>query len=407
MGGFRRIGTTVMPVVIGIAALAGIRPALAAADFTIQAGAAHPTVPGSGYEYTRYFPSTLEVHRGQTVTWNILGSGNNATGFHTVSFLPDGQERPALLREDEIPGTYAVPEAWSLPAGGCGQQGQDPCVLTDTQTFISSGVPPYNPGLAFSATVDLAEGAYTYICTVHAAMQGTIEVVDEGTSLPTQAEIDQLITSEIAADTAAADAVVEESSVPTFDVVDGQKVWRVLLGDSTPDDHVSMNQYLPGSLQIEQGDAVRYVFDDDIVNEIHTVSFPEQVSGGFSPLPHGTAGFGFQVRCELDDPAGGAPALPGLFIPGAMPCPGQYELGVAPWMTSQTRALQDAVVSPLTVHDSGILVPQGAPPQFRNIPGATSSTMPVGFQAAFPAPGTFVYECNVHTEPMTGSITVT
>ncbi len=373
-------------------------------DFVIQAGATNPNDPSLAYEYTRFYPDTLRVHQGQTVSWKILGSAPGATGFHTVTFLPDGRDRPGLLREDEIPGYYNTTDEWFAPVG-CGHVGEEPCLLQDTDTFVSSGIPIFFSPTDFSVTIDVPPGAYEYLCTVHASMTGTIEVVPDEEALKTQEQIDQETIEEVAADTAAADAVVAEDADPGFVIEDGRKIHVVLLGDSTPDNHVAIVQFLPGNLQIEAGDGVRWIYDDEIIDEIHSVSFPEELSGGFSPFPHGKAGVSFHPRCDFDDPNGGAPGIPGLWEVTPLPCEGNLELGVSTWMTEPTLAPGNDPSVPLAVHDSALLIPEGAPDQYRMNPG-TGEPFPATFDAGFSNPGTYAYECNVHSDPMTGSITV-
>jgi hypothetical protein len=128
-------------VAIAAAVMAGGQSAQAADDFDIQAGAAHPTQPAKAYEYTRFYPSLLRVHRGQTVTWSIAAVSTTAVGFHTVTFMPsDGPPRPGFLRADEIPGYNNLEEKWWQPSA-CGHADQAACVLSDTKTYLSSGIP--------------------------------------------------------------------------------------------------------------------------------------------------------------------------------------------------------------------------------------------------------------------------
>lgn len=372
-------------------------------DFVVRAGAVNPNDPSLPYEYTHFYPHELQVHRGQTVRWEIVGNGES-TGFHTVTFQPAGQERPDFLRQDEIPGYYNAAEDWFLPSA-CGHAGEDPCALADTNTLISSGIPPLTPAPEFSVTIDLPPGDYDYICTVHASMQGTIEVVPEAQALKTQEEIDAMVAERVAADTAAADAVVEENADPGFIFEGDKKIHLVKLGDATQDGHVSILQFFPSSLEVGAGEGVRWIYDDHVVDEVHTASFPEELSGGFAPFPHGKVGFGIHTRCDFDDRLSGAPGIPGIWGVTPVPCPANLELGIATWMTSQDRASGDNVTSPATIHDSGMLFPQNAPAQLRSIPG-TEDAFPASFDANFPQTGTFVYECNIHSDPMTGSITV-
>lgn len=369
------------------------------ADFRVQVGAIHPSNPSAPYEYTRFYPEQLKIHRGQTVRWDTAWT--QFSGFHTITFAEAG--RPALLRPDDIPGTYATPEAWAF-GGDCGRGSQPACVLTEGTQFISSGTPPFGSS-PFLVTIDAPVGNYGYFCTVHPAMAGEIQVVPDSEDLPTPAEIEQTVDDEVAADSADADTVFASGQTPVSQIEDGQRVWQVRVGDSTANDHVSILAYLPTDLQIDAGDKVRYVYRPGIVNEIHTVTFPSAIVGSFVPIPHGLGGFGFYPSCDPDDPATGAKGIPGTWGIAGPDCPGSLELAVSPWMTTAHPAPGNIVGTPATYHDSGLLVPPGAPASFRTLPD-TGRELPATFEAEFPVAGSFSFECNVHVDPMTGGVAV-
>lgn len=391
---------TISLIVLAMSAgfMSGEPVARAAADFVIRAGASHPADPAKPFEYTRFYPETLKVHRGQAVTWTF-------SGFHTVTFMPSGgPARPYALRVDELPGRYARPEQWWQPSG-CGQAGQAACVLTDTDTLISSGPPVVNRAREFTVAVDVPLGSYRYVCTIHPSMEGALDVVDDTTSVLSQSELDAQIAAEVATDTANAEALLEQD--PGFTLDGDRKVWNVLLGDQTPDNHVAVLLFIPSSLTVAPGDGVRYFFDNNS-DEPHTVSFPSELSGerqaaGQGP-PIGKGGWGFFPACDFDDPLTGAPGVPGPFGIGPAPCPANLEFTVQPWMMQPQRAPGD-VVAPGAIHDSGQLYAADAPDTNREIPG-TGTYFPSEFNAEFPLPGAYTYECNVHVNLMTGSVTV-
>lgn len=362
----------------------------------IQAGATHPTNREAPYEYTRFYPEVLNVRRGQTISWKILG-------FHSITFSKSG--RPPFYRTDEVPGTYAIPEAWAF-GSGCGHPGSKACVLRTATKFLSSGVPLFGAG-PFTAKMDVPPGAYEYFCTVHPGMKGTVNVVRDAARAATQRQVDAQIASQVRADSANADALFRANQKPVSTVEsDGTRVWRGLLGDSTRDNHVSIIAFMPSNLEIAAGDKVRYTYRDHTVNEVHTVTFPTQATGGFEPLPHGLGAFGIYLSCDPDTPTGGLPGVPGLWGVMGPACPAHLELGHAPWMTTSHHAPGDQVLTPLTYHDSGLLVPKRASKGFRALPD-TGETLPSAFDAEFPAAGTFTYECNIHVDFMTGSVRVT
>ena len=361
-------------------------------DFAVQAGAVHPTNPSAPYEYTRFYPDTLRVHRGQTVRWTIAGTTAVGSGFHTITFT---DTRPHAYRNDDIPGTYAATQEWAF-GSDCGRNGLAPCVLTENSTFISSGTPPTGAS-PFDVTFDAPPGVYEYLCTVHPSMTGTVEVVGDAEVLPTQAEIDAQVADEIALDSANADAVFLAGQVPssTVDPETGQTVWSVLLGDSTEDNHVAILAYLPSALEIAAGDRVEYSYRAGIMDEIHTATFPAQ-------FVEFTSMTGFYPACDLDDLETGAKGIPGLWGGWPLPCPGTVEIALAPWMTSPTPAPGNMVATPLTLHDSALLVPEGAGEE-HHLP---SGPLPDSFTADFPLAGSFSYACTVHGRGMSGGVTV-
>jgi plastocyanin len=361
----------------------------------IQAGAAHPTNEDAPYEYTRYYPEVLNVHRGQTVSWKILG-------FHSVTFSKSAP--PSFYRTDEVPGTYAVPERWAF-GSGCGQPAMKACNLTPKTTFLSSGAPIFAGG-PFSTTIDAPPGTYAYFCTVHPGMTGKINVVPSSKPVATQRQIDAQIDSQVRADSANADALFRADQKPVSTLnADGQREWRGLLGDSTRDNHVSILAFMPTNLEIAAGDKVRYTYRDHTVNEIHTVTFPTEVTGGFEPVPHGLGAFGIHFSCDPDSPTGGMKGVPGLWGVAGPACPATLELAHGPWMLQGHPAPGNQVLTPLTYHDSGMLVPKRSSKGFRFLPDAAAS-FPSAFEAEFPAAGVFSFECNIHVDFMTGSVNV-
>ena len=364
----------------------------------IQAGAVHPTNRSAPYEYTRYYPDVLRVRRGQTVTWEFLG-------FHTVTFSKS--PRPSWYRPDEVPGTYAVNEPFGFGATDCGRVGMKPCVLKGSTRFLSSGAPRVRANEPFALRIDAPTGTYKYFCTVHPSMSGTIQVVGPGSPVPVQKQIDAQIASQVRADSNAADALFRADQTPVSTVdADGTRVWRGLLGDSTRDNHVSILAFMPADLQVAAGDKVRYVYRDHVVNEVHTVTFPSVITGGPTPPgPPGLGSFPFLPACDFDDRATGMKGVPGLWGVGPWPaCPGNAEILHQPWMTQGHPAPENQVPTAATYHDSGLLAPKRAP-TMRVLPD-TGRTLPSSFEAEFPNPGSFTFECNLHVDLMTGSVTV-
>lgn len=381
-------------------------------DHVVAAGAVPPDDPLKLYGYLDYYPRHLQVHRGDRVRWEfptidptvvdlVVAEQRQAQhidlAFHTVTFAddPDGFD---VVRLDELPGTLAFDERVFFTSG-CGRPDQPVCTIADPGTFVSSGTHlehQADGGIEpFDAVIDLAPGTYTYFCTIHhPAMQGSIEVVDDGVPLENPAP-DELAAA-IAERTAVADALVAERSVPKPVDEAGGRTWSVEVGARTSEDGgVHVHSFLPAALEIRAGDAVRFT-----TQEVHGVTFPGD---------HGYPMF-FGLNCEPDGPDEGLVGVPmiGLLAVFADGCPAdwQFELTLTPLGAEPVRAPGDAVVSPTTFHSSGKMVPDDFPERFRGRPPGSGEHWPSEFEAAFPVPGTYGYRCYIHPEYMTGSITV-
>jgi plastocyanin len=249
----------------------------------------------------------------------------------------------------------------------------------------------------------------------------------------------------VALDTAAADKLVKDDSEiqPQPDPATGKKLWTVKVGDTTPDNSVTVLGFLPQRLVIGAGDKVNF---HNPGQEFHTVTFPRQINGGFgfppepvpgqslgvypsnigaapfptavenpAPVPYGMGGLGLFPACEQPTspvPAPPAPAtieIPAPFAP-IVGCPNtgnNPEIKVMPWMSEDHQAPMSLVATPATYHDSGILVPQGAPVWQSAKPAPATGSFESDFEAVFPvSPVGFEYACNIHPGFMRGSISV-
>jgi plastocyanin len=82
------------------------------------------------------------------------------------------------------------------------------------------------------------------------------------------------------------------------------------------------------------------------------------------------------------------------------------EATLTPLAAEQQRAPDDAVVSPATVHNSGIMIERRLPDRMRGRPAGSGKHFPSEFEATFPVPGTYTYRCLIHWDFMAGTITV-
>lgn len=434
-------------------------PYAAEVDHRVLAGAAGPD-PEAPFIYQKYYPSTLQVHKGDLVEWCMYG----AYDWHTITFLPGDMdvaahpeattERAGMWRWDET-GQKAFGEGWLFGHEGgdvtkqCGRgpyftsEAQKPCSLKGTDQWMSSSLwdrffSTSKPGV-FRSTIDLPPGTYRYLCNIHSSMQGFIEVLPEEQAPvnPSHRQIDD----EIAADHAEAKKVVEELSDPSDSYDFATRRWTVRVGAETEDRSVSIEQFLPSRIDVRKGDTVHYVAGTD---EPNTVTFPggrqlENVQesnpqGGFSVTgrcnmhscptgrgaPWGMTGLAFIFNCDADDRASGVPgSLP--YVPPATVARtngavtqtgcvagGLPEMVTQPWYGNQQRAPGDLVVTNKTFHNSGTVLDEDLPDWYRTWPAAGAlpgGTFPSTFDAKFPTDGTFKYFCAAH-EFMNGVVVV-
>ena len=343
----------------------------------VRAGANNPVDPATGepspehFVYTAYYPQRLQVHRGDTVRWEMLGGYG---GWHTVTFNARGSRPAPAMRHDETPGTVAFTEEWlhgGAPGGACGRSSwwdvggvadQEPCVLTDDALGeggdgVSSSVwdrffsmadsscpecqsPDKGVGAAWAAKVELSPGTYDYFCRIHPQMKGSLDVLSPEQSLDNPTSED--IADQVAHDYANAKATAARlgDSATAYDPDRGE--WVVNVGGDTDDRRVEILDFLPGVLpDARAGDRVRFVAHSQEPNSVvfhsaPTVAGRDHVQGGFNasgscdidgcdahdpftpvgPLsPWGLTGFAFVWQCDYDDPAAGAPGLPLTWVP--------------------------------------------------------------------------------------------
>jgi len=246
-----------------------------------------------------YLPSNATVKVGATVKWTATGPEQ-----HTISFLPSGQARPA-------PGTAA---ALAL------QKPKPPTGSFDGTQTVSSGLGPTSQTpMTFSLTFSKA-GTYTYFCSIHAAMQGTINVTSDTSKADTQVAATQRGQQEensYEAEGEAAKQKLLSTPLQKKKNADGTTTWTVLMGTATA--HTAVLAYQPAGPSIKAGDHVEFINDSGVP---HTASFafgvpaPQNPEGpnvkkasGKSPLTLGTKGFFNSGWLLANAPPGAGPPL--------------------------------------------------------------------------------------------------
>ena len=130
---------------------------------------------------------TITIHKGDRVRWNI-------NGFHTVTFVPGGEDLPALIVPDP-----SAPIAGSLDAAGnpFWFNGQ-PSLKLNPLVALPQGGKRYSPNQLLNSGLPLGEGppkpytlrfrqtgSFTYYCIVHPGMTGKVRVRGRGRAIPT------------------------------------------------------------------------------------------------------------------------------------------------------------------------------------------------------------------------------
>jgi plastocyanin len=263
---------------------------------------------GKNWEYTHFFPETgVSVPQGGTLLfqWNP-GSPN---GFHSVTFPAAGQTEaqfraayPEVTPDtDNGESGIVTPGQTNDPTDpACSQSPSAPPCLYDGSKTVGSGQQFAGSGAAFAVQLapNLPTGTYTYYCTVHPHMSGTINVVPAGQPATPAATLASEATSELNQLNATAAAAEAAASVPTSTAnPDGSRTWTEHVGVTADD--VELLEYLPQHLPIHKGDSVK--FDGSATTqEPHTVSTP--AAGVLGLVPFGNP------ECETASGPDGPPS---------------------------------------------------------------------------------------------------
>jgi plastocyanin len=340
-------------VLLGVLLVAG--PAQAA---TKRADAGPPDLKENvDYTFNAYFPRTITVHKGDSVRWRFFG-------FHTVTFLPKGRQRPPFLVQDAAHPYTGINDAagspfWfngrpsfdfnplaAFPAGGKAVTGK---------AFRNSGL-PLEPGAPKPYTVKFTRtGTFKYICQIHRDMEGFVKVVSRRARIPTAAQDRRTVKREEAADTRKA-ARLRSFTPPAATIRGGH--------DSDP---VEIYRFFPRNLTVNAGQPVTFT---STAPEPHTISF--------GPIPELKA------------------------LANAQPTPMQFNGPNAPptlWLDGRVILPSDPPPLPPYTgsnHGNGFFS-TGALGQL--VPGTSSTSF------TFTTPGIYRYICLIHSF-MSGTVTV-
>jgi plastocyanin len=227
--------------------------------FTVMAGAAGP----GNMDVLSFAPASIQVHRGDTVTWMI-------NGFHNVHLTNEPQPL-AIPAEVDGQQTLQVNPAVAFPNTQSG--------ASFTGGDANSGLPMPGTPPIFSLVMDVEPGTYSYLCDVHPGMVGTITVVADDQPIPRPEEVAAQGATELGGTIGAAIMVNNELEMRSPEAEDGSTV--VLVGSNNTG-RATLNQFFPFSAVINAGESVTFLNDEGSV-EPHTVSWPPVRGQDFVP----------------------------------------------------------------------------------------------------------------------------
>jgi plastocyanin len=356
-----------LALLIGTAS-AGALPASAAAPRTFKIGVDNASPQGHNFLYVDFFPrDTLRVHRGDVVdfSWNT----GSPDGAHTVMLPVTGGSIQSFVVPDSDDGPQqfeASPAVFAPSDPSCGFAA-NPCSYTGASR-VNSGFAPNAPGNDFFVKMNGPVGTVKFFCELHPGMQGSLQVVPDGTPTSTPEQVQTSAVLQYITDTIGAlRAEFDVSSRALSHDADGTRTLTVTAGTATQ--FVEVAEMLPRNVRVQSGDKVNWV--TSTIRDVHTVTFPQgNGSNGVDPLVN---------VCEA------SPA--DLPSPPAVCAPQDSETHINPQPQGST-----VITSPSTVGTSGIIANPPAP-------------FPSNFTFSFPNQGTFVYQCRIH-DHMIGTVYV-
>ncbi len=254
-----------IPVVIGGPAVSPLAVATGPQTYTVLVGYDNGQ---QNAMINGYFPSTLTIHKGDTVKWVL-----NSMEIHTVTFLAgrDIASIPFIIPAPANPvGPLMLNPQVAFPSVPSGSN-------YDGATFLNSGLlqdsgNPKNPtsySLTFTST-----GTFHSVCLVHGAMMSAkIVVVDSSTPVLSPAQVNRLAQTEVASfqpKIAAAIIAAFNSEVAPVQNSDGTTKYTIQVGYSAG--QVMLMNFFPDKLVVHPGDTVKWQLAP--TNDApHTVTF--------------------------------------------------------------------------------------------------------------------------------------
>lgn len=306
-----------------------------------------------------FYPRSVAITTADRVRFTLRG-------FHNVVFAPRGQRAPTLLMPDPANPVAGVLDAAGAPFWFNGQ----PRVVVDSRSFlptggnrvtgtrlVSSGLPQGDNPPPFPVSF-ARTGTYTYVCTVHPGMRGTVRVASRGRRVPSAAADRRGVARQLARDIRTLKRLQEFA---------GPAGNEVRLGNDAGAPHVL--RFFPAQKTVRVGETVNFTMPAR-TTEAHTATF-------------GPAPFLQELARTLIGPAPGSPMTLLFDARTAYPSDPPPLPPLAP-----------------TSHGNGFL-------NTGVLDGDPGSPNPTSASVTFGAPGTYAYICVIHPEEMKATITVT
>jgi plastocyanin len=266
--------------------MGGQQPVTQAQDSVSQHYVVYVGYQGQGnIRLLSFFPTLLQVHPGDTVTWLF------AAGLHNVRFTDEPIWMPSLMPA-EIDGVQRFvgnPDVMFPSANNTGVFTGEP---------INSGVQIGKSGVSFGAdaqfayslTIEAEPDSYYYLCDIHPGMGATLEVVAADVAIPSPEEVIADSAAKIAEANAFAAEFLYETEAAHPATTDGD-VLEVLAGVETHHNgvHIAIDRFFPATAVITAGQSVRWsVSEGNIVP--HTVTAPYKGSNETTAFFEDSAG---------------------------------------------------------------------------------------------------------------------
>ncbi len=351
---------------LGMVLACGVSASAAhAATFDIAAGPPLQRPPAgvpSDSTVNDFYPRSVTVHTGDRVKFGFYG-------FHNVVFPAGGQPVPPLIVADQ---TALVSGVVDAAGAGFWFNGQ-PRLVVDQRNAFPTGGTTVDGSKLVSSGLPLSEGQpkpfvarftkrgrFTFFCTVHAGMRGSVKVVPRSRRAPTAAQNRRRVKSQLDRQ------IVRVKKLNRFRGPSGNVVQA-----GSDQGAVSILRFFPQRTTVKAGTTVRFQMARS-TREIHTISFGPQ------------------------------PYLEGLARESIGPDPASGTQG-PPTIVADSRTFRPSDPPPLPAytganHGNGFLntgpLARGAGP------------FPPTANITFSTPGTYHYICLIHPE-MTGTVVVT